>query len=76
MRLVALTNGVGIQANQTIEETVAKFKINTQQISFSQINQGGPDSVMLLSHVQHLYEILERSQIQSLLNYLTLERPD
>lgn len=76
MRLATITGGVGVDKAQSIEEFAAKFKIDCARFPLKKIAQGGANAALKLSHIQHLYEILERRQIKQVLDYLKDERPE
>lgn len=57
----------GVKPTTAIKEFVNKYNIDNSIIQFDGIQEQ-----LLLCHVQHLYEIVERTQIKSLLDYLKL----
>lgn len=63
----------GVKPEMPLVEFINRFNLDTG--SRNLIVRSSRSNQLCLSHILHLYEILELTQIDFLLEYLTLERP-
>jgi len=65
MSIVITVQGVGVNPKMPILDFVKRFKIECDKlkISLEKVGARGPgkESILCIEHIQHLYEILERT---------------
>lgn len=76
MTIVNNIKGFGVKPEMSILEFVTRFKIDSDKNSIVSKIYDNTGYHICLCHVLHLYEIIERTQLKKLMQFIELERPD
>lgn len=66
----------GVKPEMTILQFVNRYNIECAKNTLESIDAQNPENSLCLQHIQHLYEIIEQTQLMKLMEYIKLERPN